>query len=118
MNKLTLLAAGAIGYVFGTRAGRERYDQIKQQADKVWTNPTVQKTVDDVSTQAKQTASGVGTKVSGAASDAGSRVADKVKRDHTDPASDTYRPDDEHVGPPPVPGGPSGIAEADRNGPA
>ena len=28
MSKLTLIAAGAAGYVLGTRAGRERYEQI------------------------------------------------------------------------------------------
>lgn len=30
--KLTALGALAVGYVLGTRAGRERYDQIKQAA--------------------------------------------------------------------------------------
>jgi hypothetical protein len=30
--KAELLGAMALGYVFGTRAGRERYDQIRQLA--------------------------------------------------------------------------------------
>ena len=42
MNKITLLVGGAIGYVLGTRAGRERYEQIKNQAQSVWSNPKVQ----------------------------------------------------------------------------
>jgi len=41
MSKILLVAAGAAGYVLGARAGRERYEQIAQQAQKIWTNPTV-----------------------------------------------------------------------------
>ena len=32
MKKLMLLVAGGVGYVLGTRAGRERYEQIKKTA--------------------------------------------------------------------------------------
>jgi len=35
MRKLTILLSGAVGYVLGTRAGRERYEQIKGMASKV-----------------------------------------------------------------------------------
>ncbi len=35
-----------MGYVLGARAGRERYEQIKDAADKAWNTPTVQKGVD------------------------------------------------------------------------
>lgn len=35
MSKLTILAAGAVGYVLGAKAGRERYDQITKQAQKI-----------------------------------------------------------------------------------
>jgi SLT domain-containing protein len=42
MSKILLVAAGAAGYVLGARAGRERYQQIAEQAQKVWTNPKVQ----------------------------------------------------------------------------
>ena len=31
-NKLTLLIGIAVGYVLGSRAGRERYDQLKATA--------------------------------------------------------------------------------------
>ncbi|AXT86423.1 hypothetical protein C6I20_15400 [Aeromicrobium sp. A1-2] len=119
MKKLTLLAAAAAGYVLGSRAGRERYDQIKAQATKAWNNPTVQSAVDDVQAQAKQAGadagSKVGHKVAGAASDAKAKVADRLSGADADPASDTYRPDDEVVGPPPAPGG-SRIADAAREG--
>ena len=42
MSKLSTLAGGAIGYVLGARAGRERYEQIKGQAQRVWNDPRVQ----------------------------------------------------------------------------
>ena len=45
MKKLMLLGAGAVGYVLGARAGRERYDQIAEQAQKLRTNPKVQEKV-------------------------------------------------------------------------
>ena len=35
MKKLTILISGAVGYVLGTRAGRERYEQIKGLAVRV-----------------------------------------------------------------------------------
>jgi hypothetical protein len=40
VKKLTLLAGVAIGYVLGSRAGRERYEQIKAGASKVAHNAT------------------------------------------------------------------------------
>lgn len=36
-----LVLVGA-GYVLGTRAGHERYEQIKNQATKIWESSTVQ----------------------------------------------------------------------------
>lgn len=41
MKKMTLLAGVAVGYVLGTRAGHERYDQIKTGAKKVARDPRV-----------------------------------------------------------------------------
>lgn len=41
-GKISLLVGGAAGYVLGTRAGRERYEQIKSQAQSFWGNPKVQ----------------------------------------------------------------------------
>lgn len=45
MKKTSLLIGVAIGYVLGSRAGRERYEQIKSGASKVAHNPTVQDAV-------------------------------------------------------------------------
>jgi hypothetical protein len=46
-NKTLTLVAGAAGYVLGARAGRERYEQMKEQADRLMNNPTVQKAAGD-----------------------------------------------------------------------
>lgn len=46
-KKTMTLAVGAAGYVLGARAGRERYEQIKQQADRLMNNPKVQKAASD-----------------------------------------------------------------------
>ncbi len=74
MKKLSVLVIGAAGYVLGSRAGRERYEQIKGQATKLWNKPVVQGAADNVEQAVKSTASDVGSKIAGAASDAGSKV--------------------------------------------
>lgn len=40
-GKLAVLAGAAAGYVLGTRAGRERYEQIKDGAQRLWQDPRV-----------------------------------------------------------------------------
>ena len=42
MSKSSLLIGVAIGYVLGSRAGHERYEQIKSGASRVAHNPAVQ----------------------------------------------------------------------------
>jgi hypothetical protein len=59
VKKLTLLVVAGAGYVLGSRAGRERYEQIKSQATKTWNSPTVQDAADAVQNQAKQAAGDV-----------------------------------------------------------
>jgi hypothetical protein len=44
-GKVGLVIGLAAGYVLGTRAGRERYEQIKSQALKVWNLEPVQQQV-------------------------------------------------------------------------
>lgn len=41
-TKAALVVGLAAGYVLGTRDGRERYEQIKSQATRVWQDPRVQ----------------------------------------------------------------------------
>lgn len=40
--RMMFMAGAAIGYVFGTKAGRERYEQIKRLSQQVSENPNVQ----------------------------------------------------------------------------
>ncbi len=92
MKKLSVLVIGATGYVLGSRAGRERYEQIKRQATKVWNKPVVQDAADNVEQAVKSTASDVGSKLAGAAGDAGAKVVNKVKGGADDPADENLYP--------------------------
>ena len=60
--KLSLLLGGAVGYVLGSRAGRERYEQIVAVARRVAGSQTVQATagvlqaqVDGLTSRARHT---------------------------------------------------------------
>ena len=44
-GKILLLVGVGIGYVLGTRAGREKYDEMKAAAQKFWNDPRVQRQV-------------------------------------------------------------------------
>ena len=45
-GKIGLVVGLGVGYVLGTRAGRERYEQIKKQWLKVWDQEPVQRQVE------------------------------------------------------------------------
>ena len=55
-GKAGLVVGLAVGYVLGTRAGRERYEQIKTQWLKLWHTAVVQKQVTKATTFAKEAA--------------------------------------------------------------
>ena len=55
-GKILFVAGLGVGYVLGTRAGRERYEQIKSTAAKFWNDPRVQRQVDTVETFVKDKA--------------------------------------------------------------
>lgn len=80
MKKLMLLTAGAVGYVLGTRAGRERYEQIKSGAQKLKDNPTVQQKAREATAAVKENAPVVKDKVAEAATTAKSAAQDKLHR--------------------------------------
>ena len=82
MRKLMLLGAFAVGYVLGTRAGRERYDQIMGTVDKVRSDPRVQEKTQMAVDAAKQQAPVMADKVTSAASSAASAAASKVTGSH------------------------------------
>lgn len=48
MKKLLFVVGFGAGYVLGSRAGRERYEQITTAASAFWNDPRVQKGIDEV----------------------------------------------------------------------
>ena len=68
-RRFTFLAGLAVGFVAGTRAGRERYEQMVKFSRKVIENPTVQ--------QASRTA---GTKVAELSRAAGQKAAERMPK--------------------------------------
>jgi|GEM_PF-443926 len=55
-GKILFSAGLAVGYVFGTRAGRERYEQLKRTAESFWNSPRVKQRVDQVEDFVKEKA--------------------------------------------------------------
>ena len=82
MAKLKMLVAFGAGYVLGSRAGRERYEQIVDKAQGVWHDPRVQRKASQaqgvVQEKASQAGDVIAEKASNAASQAGSAVKDKL----------------------------------------
>jgi hypothetical protein len=61
--RATFIAGAALGYVLGTKAGRERYEQIKRASRRITENPTVQETAGLIRAQAGELAGTARTKV-------------------------------------------------------
>jgi hypothetical protein len=55
-KRILILAAGGIGYVLGTKAGRERYEQMRNTVNKVKDDPRVQEQVQHATDLAKEKA--------------------------------------------------------------
>jgi hypothetical protein len=81
MRRLILLAGVAIGYVLGAKAGRERYEQLADQASKVWADPRVQTKVGEVKEQAPQVAAKVGDRAKTAAGQAKAKASGRETTD-------------------------------------
>lgn len=81
-TRLTLLAGAAVGYVFGTKAGRQRYEQIRRAAGRMAQRPEVQHARDVAAAQAGQLAESaknvVGDKVTTAVHEGHAKVADRL----------------------------------------
>lgn len=80
-GKLLFVAGLAVGYILGTRAGRQRYEQIKLAARNVWESEPVQwaagqaqEAVADVADKAVAQARKVIAQVSGESATAASRA--------------------------------------------
>lgn len=92
-GKLAFVLGAAVGYVIGTRAGRQKYDRLKSQAKDLWEDPRVQRVVSDAETFAQEKISEAGEAVT----DVSKKVADKVgdvvnKHVATEPSPSTESP--------------------------
>ena len=76
-GKILFVAGLGLGYVLGTRAGREKYEQLKSNAMKVWNDPRVQRQVDAAETFVKDKAPDVAEFVSDNAKKVVSQVTGK-----------------------------------------
>ena len=76
-GKILLLTGLAVGYVLGTRAGRERYEEIKTTANKLWNDPRVQKPVHQAQDFAKDKAPEVAEFVTDSAKKVVSQISGK-----------------------------------------
>ena len=52
--RIVFIVGLAVGYVLGTRAGREKYEQMMTTARKAMDNPTVQETTGQIQAQANK----------------------------------------------------------------
>ncbi|GAA3174597.1 MULTISPECIES: YtxH domain-containing protein [Streptomyces] len=75
--RLTFIAGLAVGYVFGTRAGRERYEQLRKAARRVAENPAVRNTAETAALGGRQAATKAFDKVS-------AKVGDRMPQSVTD----------------------------------
>jgi hypothetical protein len=101
IKRLPLLVAGGIGYVLGTKAGRERYEQLRRTFFKVKDDPRVQEKAHQAADFVKEQAPHVTDKVGEAASVA----TDKIRHaaSGSEDAKDKLHPDStvhqDHPGP-------------------
>ena len=76
---LFLVGLGA-GYVLGARAGREQYDKLVAQADKLWQSPRVARARKDVEAYARQQAPIIAERAKAAAEAAPGAIADGARK--------------------------------------
>ncbi|SEC85869.1 hypothetical protein SAMN04489844_3130 [Nocardioides exalbidus] len=94
MKKLTLLLAAGAGYVLGTRAGRERYEQIKKAVTRVKDDPRVQEKAHQAADLAKEKAQAAAPVVKDKVATAAGTVSDKVTPgNHRSDLEDQLNPD-------------------------
>jgi hypothetical protein len=94
--RAVFLAGAAAGYVLGTRAGQERYEQIKRLSRRVAENPTVQEAAGVLRAQAGELAETARQKVGDKVQTVSGKVQEKVPGIHrtgqSTPADLTDRP--------------------------
>ncbi len=77
-GKILLVVGFGVGYVLGTKAGHERYEQIKDAAGRLWHDPRVQRQVKNAEEFAKDKAPEVVDFLSDGAKKVASQVTSKT----------------------------------------
>jgi len=96
LRRLPLFIAGGIGYVLGTRAGHERYEQLKAGYDKVKNDPRVQEKTEQAADFAKEKAPVVVDKLTEAAGAATEKVKSATGGSGSGDVGDELNPDSLH----------------------
>lgn len=78
-SKLALVVGIGVGYVLGTRAGRERFEEIRGKAKELWQSDDVQQAVHSAQEKVTAVAKEQGAKVAGIAKEQGGKMAEAVK---------------------------------------
>jgi hypothetical protein len=78
-SKLALVVGIGVGYVLGTRAGRERFEELRGKAKELWQSDDVQSAVHSAQDKVTAVAKEQGAKVAGVAKEQGGKVAGAVK---------------------------------------
>ena len=97
-GKLLLAAGIGVGYVLGSRAGRQSYESLKQAVQDLWSDPRVQDRVSDIEDTVKEKAPVVQDKAEQALKSAGEKskqvggeVKSKISGDSAqDPTEDIH----------------------------
>jgi len=79
-KKLLFVLGAAVGYVVGTRTGRQGYEKLKHQVGEVWQKPAVQDGIVRAEIFAEEKIPVVGSTVSAAVQGAAESVTNAVKK--------------------------------------
>lgn len=99
--KVAFVVGVSVGYVFGTAAGRQRFEKMKGKANDMWRSDSVQSTVDDLQTKASDFAKVQGGALADKVGEGVEKVSETVK--------DKFASDDDAAGD--VPSSPYGDDE-------
>jgi hypothetical protein len=81
--------AGAIGYVFGTAAGRSKFEELKSKAQEVAANPTVQQNISNLANNVSKSADKINNPVGGVIKSAANKVETSLGQKSTPSGANT-----------------------------
>lgn len=85
----TAITAGAIGYVFGTAAGRDKFEQMKAKATSVAQDPKVQQNLSNLAGKVSENADKMSNPVGGVIKNAATQVQSSLKSEGGDSGSES-----------------------------